>query len=110
MVGKHSGGRPPLGGDHEGLLDRLLGEVDVTEEADQYGNRATVLSAEHTSDLRGGKGRHARHQLQADQLRIRPQRRAGRVIPVRDEDPSMVPRAGDDRENLRMQQLSLEHV
>jgi hypothetical protein len=57
-----SGGRPPPDRRGERVLDRLLGDVDVTEDADQDGHRATVLLAEHTLDLRGGQGRHAGYQ------------------------------------------------
>jgi hypothetical protein len=38
--------RPALGGDREGLLGGLLGEVDVAEEADQVGEDAAPLVAE----------------------------------------------------------------
>ena len=37
----HPGCRPPLQRDDEGLLDRLLGDVDVTEEADQGRDRSS---------------------------------------------------------------------
>src|SRR5450755_1264021 len=43
--------RPPGHGCGEGLLDRLLGDVDVAEDADQRGHRAAVLGAEHPGDL-----------------------------------------------------------
>jgi hypothetical protein len=33
--------RPALNGDLEGLLHRFLGDVDVTEEADQAGHRSS---------------------------------------------------------------------
>jgi len=46
----HAGHRPPLGGHHEGLLDRLLGEVDVAEEADQCGHGTAELLAEGQLD------------------------------------------------------------
>jgi len=58
-----SGRRPPPQGRGERVLDRLLGEVDVTEDADQDGHRAAVLGAEHTLDIRSGQGRHAGDQL-----------------------------------------------
>ena len=38
--------RPALGGDREGLLSGLLGEVEVAEEADQVGEDAAPLVAE----------------------------------------------------------------
>ena len=37
----------------ERVLDRLLGDVDVAEDADQDRHRAAVLLAEDTLDLRG---------------------------------------------------------
>src|SRR5207248_867498 len=46
----------------ERLLDRLLGQIDVTEMAGQDGHRAAVLLAEDTIDLRGGQLRHGRCQ------------------------------------------------
>ena len=50
--------RPALDRGDEGVLDRLLGEVDVAEDADQDGDRAAVFLAEDTFDLRrvGGHG------------------------------------------------------
>ena len=42
--------RPPLEGDDEGLLDRLLGEVDVAEEADQGGDGPAELLPEGLLD------------------------------------------------------------
>src|SRR5919109_990556 len=50
--------RPPLHRRGEGVLDRLLGDVDVAEDADQDRDRAAVLLAEHPLDLRGGQRRH----------------------------------------------------
>ena len=38
---RQAGLRPPLQRDHEGVLDRFLGEVDVAEEADQAGHRSS---------------------------------------------------------------------
>jgi hypothetical protein len=49
----------------ERVGDRLLGDVDVTEDTDQDGHRATVLVAEHIFDLRDGEGRHVRYQSSA---------------------------------------------
>ena len=40
---RQSGRRPPLHGRRERVLDRLLGEGDVTEDADQGRDRAAVL-------------------------------------------------------------------
>ncbi len=48
-VGRHAVGRPALSGDRERLSDRVLGEVDVAEDADQGGGAAARLTAE---DLR----------------------------------------------------------
>jgi hypothetical protein len=45
----------------ERVLDRLLGDIDVTEDTDQDGHRATVLLAEDTLDLRGREGLYARY-------------------------------------------------
>ena len=49
------GGRPVVGPalqrDHEGVLDRFLGEVDVAEEADQGGHRSSRLGAEDPLDV-----------------------------------------------------------
>jgi hypothetical protein len=42
----HPVARPALGGDREGLLRGLLGEIEVAEEADQGGEDATPLLAE----------------------------------------------------------------
>jgi len=49
----------------ERVLDSFLGDVDVTEVANQDGDRATVLLAIHAFDLRSGCGRHARYQFRA---------------------------------------------
>ena len=43
--------RPPLGGDRERLRDRVLGEVDVAEDADQGGGAAAGLAPEHDVEL-----------------------------------------------------------
>jgi hypothetical protein len=45
-VGGRAVARPALGGDREGLLRGLLGEVEVAEEADQRGEDAPPLVAE----------------------------------------------------------------
>ncbi len=50
-AGRQSGLRPTLHGDGERLLDRLLGDVDVTEEADQAGHCSTGLGAEDALDV-----------------------------------------------------------
>ena len=54
-VRRHACLAPTLGGDDERLLDRLLGHVDVTEEADQVGHGAAGLLAE--GELDGGRVR-----------------------------------------------------
>ena len=58
------GGSPSCGqrseADRERVLDRLLGDVDVAEDADQDGDRAAVLLAEDPLDLGRREGRHAR--------------------------------------------------
>jgi hypothetical protein len=46
----HAGARPALHGHDEGLLDRLLGEVDVAEKADQRGHRPAELGPENVLD------------------------------------------------------------
>ena len=46
--------RPALGGDREGLLSGLLGEVEVAEEADQGGDHAAPLVAEGLLDQGAG--------------------------------------------------------
>ena len=45
-MGRHSFPRPALGRDRERLLGGLLGEVEVTEEADQVREEAAPLVAE----------------------------------------------------------------
>jgi len=42
---------PPLDGDDEGVLHRLLGEIDVAEEADERGDGATRLAPEGGLDV-----------------------------------------------------------
>jgi hypothetical protein len=56
-TGREPGPRPALHGDGERVLDRLLGDVDVAEDADEDGHRAAVLGAEDTLDLRRGRHR-----------------------------------------------------
>jgi len=48
---RHTGFGPPLYGDCEGFLDRFLGDVDVTEEADQACHRSTGLGAKDALDV-----------------------------------------------------------
>ena len=50
--------RPPLHGRRERVLDGLLGDVDIAEDAHQDGHGATVLLAENALDLRGCKRGH----------------------------------------------------
>jgi len=59
---RQPGGWPPLHGRGERVLHRLLGHVDIAEDADQHGHRASVLLAEYTFNLRGRKFRPARYQ------------------------------------------------
>ena len=68
-VGRHPGGRPASRGDGKGLLDRLLGKVDITEEADQNGHRTS--RALPVGPLDGGSIR-ARHVLLLRDLLERP--------------------------------------
>src|SRR5450631_1644034 len=62
---RHPGGRPALHRSRECLLDRLFGDVDVTELADQGSDGTTVRLAESTLDFRGGEGWHGRSQSSA---------------------------------------------
>src|SRR5216683_899956 len=55
-VGRHPRGRPALRGHREGLLDRLLGEVDVAEEAGQGGHRTPRALPVGPLDGRGVRG------------------------------------------------------
>ena len=64
-AGRQPGRRPALHGGREGILDRLFGHVDVTEDADQDGDRAAVLCAEHTLNLCSRKGIPACYQSSA---------------------------------------------
>ena len=50
--GRHTFLRPAHQRFREGVLHRLLGEIDVTEEAHQDRDRASVLAAEYCCDLR----------------------------------------------------------
>ena len=51
-VGRQTVARPCAQGDGERLLDRVLGEVDVAEGADQDGDRSAGLLAEDPADRR----------------------------------------------------------
>ena len=53
---RHPGRWPALHGGRERVLDRLLGHVDVTEDAYQDRHCAAVLCAEDTFNLRSRKG------------------------------------------------------
>ena len=53
---RHPGRWPALHGGRERVLDRLLGHVDVTEDAYQDRHRPAVLCAEDTFNLRSRKG------------------------------------------------------
>jgi hypothetical protein len=48
-----------LHGCREGVLDRLLGDVDITKDPDQDGHRATVLLAKYTFNLGGCEAQRA---------------------------------------------------
>jgi hypothetical protein len=50
-VGRHAVGWPFAQGESEGLLDRILGHVEVTKGADQGGHRSAGLLAEDPADL-----------------------------------------------------------
>src|SRR5207302_2087884 len=50
---------PPLRRRREGVLNRILGDIDVTEDPDQDRHGTTVFRAEHTLDLRCRDSRHA---------------------------------------------------
>src|ERR1022692_2289957 len=56
-IGWQAGLRPFLHRHQEGVLDRLLGELDVAEEADQRRDRPPVFLPEHAGDGRGVEGR-----------------------------------------------------
>jgi hypothetical protein len=49
----------------ERVLDSFLSDVDVTEDANEDRDGATVLLAEYTFDLRGREDRHAGDQPSA---------------------------------------------
>ena len=50
---------PALERDHEGILHRLLGEVEVAENADERGDRPSRLAPEQAVDVRRGRGYRA---------------------------------------------------
>ena len=56
-AGRQAAGRPARRGAGEGVLDRVLGDVDVAEHADQDRDRPPVLLTEHPLDIRTGPGR-----------------------------------------------------
>src|SRR6185503_13066609 len=62
-TGRDVGRGPPLDRDGECVLDRLLGDVDVAEDADQDRDRASVLLAEDTLDLRGWRAGRLTHSV-----------------------------------------------
>jgi hypothetical protein len=53
-VGRHAGLRPLFERDHKRLARRVLGDVDVTEAADEGGNQPAVLLTEDLLDGRRG--------------------------------------------------------
>ena len=64
-VGRDPGLGPPGRGHQERLLDRLLGDVDVPEAADQGGGGRAGLLAEHLRQLRRPDRRATGHPAQA---------------------------------------------
>ena len=50
-IGRHPLARPALEGDRERLLHRILGEVEVAEDADQGRDRAPGLPPEQRADV-----------------------------------------------------------
>ena len=56
-IGRRALARPPFRGDRERLLGGVLGEIEVTEEADQVRNHATPLVAEDVVRQRSTSGR-----------------------------------------------------
>jgi len=65
-VGRQAVARPCAQRDRKRLLDRILGEVDVAEGADQGGDRSAGLLAEDPADRRfvePGDGRDVRQSL-----------------------------------------------
>ncbi len=59
-LARHAVARPALERDHERVLHRLLGEVEVAEHADQGGDRPSRLAPEQAVDVPAGRGRYAR--------------------------------------------------
>src|SRR5437588_6059116 len=51
--------RPALDGRGEGVLDRLLGDVDVAEDTDQDRHGSPVLLPKYPLDVGAGEGGHA---------------------------------------------------
>jgi hypothetical protein len=54
-AGRQSRGRPALHRRGERVLDRVFGDIDITEDADQDRHRTPVLRAEHPFDIGGGE-------------------------------------------------------
>src|ERR1019366_5878404 len=48
---RHASFRPALARDRERLLHRVFGDVDIAEDADQDGDRTSVLLAKHSRDI-----------------------------------------------------------
>jgi hypothetical protein len=74
VVGR-AGPRPALRRHREGLLDGLLGEVEVAEEADQGGEHTPPLVAEDLLDQRGYS--------RSGRISIAPPRRAAGIVAAR---------------------------
>ena len=53
-TGRQTARRPPLARDHECLLDRVLGDVDVAEDADQRSDCSPVLLTEDPRNIATG--------------------------------------------------------
>src|ERR1700694_1753022 len=64
-----AGCRPPFERRGEGILDRLLGDVDVTEATGQDRNRAPIFATEYPLDLAGGDPRRVGAQSAASSCR-----------------------------------------
>jgi hypothetical protein len=62
-IASRATGRPALDGQRECLLDCFFGNVDIAEDAHQYGHGSTVLLAEDTLDLQLRKRCHCSMRL-----------------------------------------------
>jgi len=55
---RQAAGRPPLHGHRERVLDRFLGNVDVTKMSNQYRDRAAVFGAKDPVNFGAGDWGH----------------------------------------------------